>query len=74
MRIVVEGHTDNTGADMTNTILSDKRAAAIKREIIIRDIDAGRIETKGYGSSKPIADNKTAEGRTQNRRVTIKKL
>jgi sulfatase modifying factor 1 len=73
-RILIEGHTDNTGKDASNLKLSDKRAEAIKDEIVKRGIDAGRMETIGYGSSKPIADNKTADGRTQNRRVTIKKL
>jgi outer membrane protein OmpA-like peptidoglycan-associated protein len=74
LRIMIEGHTDNTGKDEMNMTLSDKRAASIKAEIIKGGIDAGRMETVGYGASKPIADNKTAAGRTQNRRVTIKKL
>ena len=73
-RIMIEGHTDNTGSDEKNMVLSDKRAASIKAEIVKRGIDAGRMETKGFGESKPIADNATAAGRTQNRRVTIKKL
>ena len=74
VRIMIEGHTDNTGKDASNLTLSDKRAQSIKAEIIKRGVDAGRLETKGFGASKPIADNKTAAGRTQNRRVTIKKL
>jgi outer membrane protein OmpA-like peptidoglycan-associated protein len=74
MRVAIEGHTDNTGSDELNLKLSDKRAESIKAEIVKRGIDTGRMETKGYGSSKPVADNKTAAGRTQNRRVTIKKL
>jgi outer membrane protein OmpA-like peptidoglycan-associated protein len=74
MRIMVEGHTDNTGSAELNMTLSDKRAQSIKAEIVKRGIDAGRLETIGFGASKPIADNKTAAGRTQNRRVTIKKL
>ena len=74
MRIVIEGHTDNTGSDEKNITLSEKRAEGIKTEIVKRGIDAGRMETKGFGASKPVADNKTAAGRTQNRRVTIKKL
>jgi formylglycine-generating enzyme len=74
VKIVIEGHTDNTGSDALNLSLSDKRAMSIKAEIVKRGIDPGRMETKGYGSSKPVADNKTADGRTQNRRVTIKKL
>jgi formylglycine-generating enzyme required for sulfatase activity len=74
VRIVIEGHTDNTGSESVNLTLSDKRAASIKAELITQGIDAGRMETVGYGATKPIADNKTAAGRTQNRRVTIKKL
>lgn len=74
MRVVIEGHTDNTGSDELNMTLSDKRAQSIKAEIVKRGIDTSRMETKGYGASKPVADNKTAAGRTQNRRVTIKKL
>ena len=74
MRVMIEGHTDNTGKDEMNLSLSDRRAQSIKAEIVKRGIDAGRMETHGFGSSKPVADNKTAAGRTQNRRVTIKKL
>jgi outer membrane protein OmpA-like peptidoglycan-associated protein len=74
MRILIEGHTDNTGSDEKNMTLSDKRAESIKAEIVKRGVDAARMETKGFGASKPVADNKTVEGRTQNRRVTIKKL
>jgi len=74
VKIVIEGHTDNTGNDASNLPLSDKRAMSIKAEIVNRGIDPSRMETKGYGASKPVADNKTAAGRTQNRRVTIKKL
>lgn len=74
IRIVVEGHTDNTGSVEKNQILSENRAKAIKAELVKRGIGETRLETKGYGSSKPIGDNKTKEGRTQNRRVTITKL
>lgn len=74
MNILIEGHTDNTGSDDLNLKLSDARAISIKSEIVKRGIDASRMQTKGFGASKPIAENKTAAGRTQNRRVTIKKL
>jgi outer membrane protein OmpA-like peptidoglycan-associated protein len=74
IRVEIEGHTDNTGTVSGNQALSEKRAESIRAEIIKRGIDPGRLEAKGYGSSKPVADNKTAAGRTQNRRVTIKKL
>lgn len=73
-RIVVEGHTDNTGSAEKNQTLSEKRAESIKAELIKRGIAANRLETKGYGASKPIGDNNTKAGRTQNRRVTITKL
>ena len=74
VRVMIEGHTDNTGKAELNLALSEKRAQSIRDEIVKRGIDSGRMETKGFGPSKPIADNKTAAGRTQNRRVTIKKL
>ncbi|MEI6885920.1 MAG: OmpA family protein, partial [Bacteroidota bacterium] len=74
VRLMIEGHTDNTGSEAKNLTLSEQRAASIKAEMVKRGIDSSRIETKGYGSSMPIADNKTAAGRTQNRRVTVKKL
>jgi outer membrane protein OmpA-like peptidoglycan-associated protein len=73
-RIVVEGHTDNTGKADKNQVLSENRAKSIKAELVKLGIDETRLETKGYGSSKPIGDNKTKAGRTQNRRVTITKL
>jgi outer membrane protein OmpA-like peptidoglycan-associated protein len=73
-RIVVEGHTDITGSAEKNQVLSENRAKSIKAELVKRGIDETRLETKGYGSSKPIGDNKTKAGRTQNRRVTITKL
>jgi OmpA-OmpF porin, OOP family len=65
----VEGHTDNTGPAAFNTWLSDERAKAVKAYLIKKGIDAGRLEAKGYGPAKPIADNKTKEGREKNRRV-----
>jgi formylglycine-generating enzyme required for sulfatase activity len=74
VRVMIEGHTDNTGGDKLNQALSENRAKAIKAEIVKLGIAADRMETIGYGASKPVADNKTAAGRTQNRRVTIKKL
>lgn len=74
LRIMIEGHTDDQGSDANNQKLSENRANAIKTEMAKRGIGAERMETIGYGETKPIADNKTADGRTQNRRVTIKKL
>lgn len=67
---VIEGHTDNVGNDQANLALSQRRANAV-RDYIVKNfkIDTQRLSAKGYGESKPIADNATAEGRTQNRRI-----
>ncbi len=68
----VEGHTDNTGPDRINRILSQRRADSVRQYLITRfDIDPSRLTAKGYGSSKPVADNGTAEGREKNRRVVV---
>jgi len=67
---VIEGHTDNVGSDKSNLALSQRRANAV-RDYIVKNfkIDRKRLAAKGYGESKPIADNATAEGREQNRRI-----
>lgn len=69
--LTVEGHTDNTGKDETNEVLSEKRAMAIKNYLVKKGIPEERINTVGYGSSRPVADNNTALGRAQNRRVEM---
>ncbi|MBO9728422.1 MAG: OmpA family protein [Chitinophaga sp.] len=63
------GHTDNTGSAATNMRLSKERAESIKAYLVSKGANASRIEAVGYGSSQPIASNKTAAGRQQNRRV-----
>lgn len=68
----VEGHTDDRGAASFNQQLSEKRAAAVRDELIANGVDANVIETVGYGESRPLADNGTRAGRAQNRRVDIK--
>jgi OOP family OmpA-OmpF porin len=52
--------------------LSDRRWESVKTYVVSKGIDGGRISGQGFGESKPIADNKTAEGRAKNRRVEIK--
>lgn len=68
--LVLEGHTDAVGTDQYNQGLSERRVAAVKAKLA-QDygIDPARISTVGYGESRPIADNATAEGRARNRRV-----
>ena len=67
---VIEGHTDNVGNAKANQLLSQRRANAV-RDYIVKNfkIDKKRLTAKGFGESKPIADNATAEGRAQNRRI-----
>jgi outer membrane protein OmpA-like peptidoglycan-associated protein len=71
-KVELEGHTDSVGTDQYNQNLSEKRAVSVKEYLTKRGVAASRITTKGFGESKPIADNKTAEGRAKNRRVEIK--
>lgn len=70
--IVIEGHTDNMGSEEYNLSLSKERAESVKDYITQNhDIDPQRLGTKGYGESRPVADNDTAAGRRKNRRVVI---
>ncbi len=68
----IDGHTDNTGKADKNLQLSKDRAQAVKDYFISKGISASRLTSEGYGQEKPIADNKTADGRTKNRRVELK--
>ena len=74
LRITVEGHTDNVGDPKSNQTLSEQRASAVVSAIVQQGIDAKRLTAVGYGSSKPVADNRTEEGRAKNRRVELVKL
>ena len=65
----IEAHTDSVGSDKSNEILSERRAASAVRALKEMNIDESRLEAVGYGEYRPIADNKTKEGRAQNRRV-----
>jgi len=69
--ILICGHTDNIGSDEYNLRLSERRAEAVYRYLARRGIKKERMSYKGYGESKPIASNKTEEGRARNRRVEI---
>jgi len=75
VKISIIGHTDSDGSDAANLTLSQKRAAAVKDALANEfGIDAARIETDGKGETKPVADNKTKEGKAANRRVEFVKL
>ncbi len=68
-RVRVEGHTDNRGEKVANQTLSEDRARAVKEYLVAQGIDTVRLESLGYGDTKPIAPNLTARGRELNRRV-----
>lgn len=70
-RVLVEGHTDSTGADEYNLKLSRLRAESVRSILIAGGVSADRIESQGYGKTRPVASNATASGKAQNRRVEI---
>jgi outer membrane protein OmpA-like peptidoglycan-associated protein len=70
-KIVVEGHTDSQGKPAFNKELSLARAASVRDYLVSRGIAADRVSAQGLGSTRPIANNNTAEGRADNRRVEI---
>ncbi len=67
----IEGHTDNTGSAKINDKLSQDRADAVMKALIERGVNPENLSAKGYGSSKPVATNKTAKGKAENRRTEI---
>lgn len=69
--ISIEGHTDSKGAEEYNMDLSKSRAEAVKASLIGRGLTSSRLQTIGFGESKPVATNDTEAGRQQNRRVRI---
>ncbi|MBU1627577.1 OmpA family protein [bacterium] len=71
VKVIIEGHTDSKGSDEYNLNLSQKRADSIKKYLVSKGIAAENLSTKGYGESKPIADNETDEGRAKNRRIEL---
>ena len=71
-KAALSGHTDNVGTDAYNKKLSERRVNSVKAYVIKKGVEAGRVSGQGFGESKPIADNKTKEGRAKNRRVEIK--
>ena len=74
LRIRINGHTDNVGTDNDNLSLSANRAKSVYEYLIQKGIAASRLEYKGFGESKPVATNDTAEGRQENRRTEFELL
>jgi OOP family OmpA-OmpF porin len=73
-KVEVQGHTDSTGADKHNMDLSEKRAHSVRDYLISKGVAETQLTWKGYGETKPIADNKTKEGRAKNRRTELDKV
>ncbi|MEP7265147.1 MAG: OmpA family protein [Bacteroidota bacterium] len=71
VKIEIGGHTDNTGDKIKNQKLSENRAKAVLDYLISKGINAARLTSKGYGDTKPVADNKTEAGRASNRRTAF---
>jgi outer membrane protein OmpA-like peptidoglycan-associated protein len=71
MTLDVDGHTDNVGNDDKNMVLSQNRADAVKKYLVSKGVAAERITATGHGETMPVADNKTAVGRQQNRRSEL---
>ena len=69
MKVVVEGHTDSVGSNMTNLSLSQRRAEAVRQYLIRLGVDGERLRATGFGEEKPIDSNRTRRGRERNRRV-----
>lgn len=69
--IVVTGHTDSRGSEAYNQQLSERRAAAVRDYMVNNGVDASLLTAVGRGENEPVADNNTADGRQQNRRVDI---
>lgn len=69
--IIIEGHTDARGSESHNIDLSQRRAESVRQFLISKGYDADKIQARGIGKARPVADNKSAEGRANNRRVEI---
>ncbi len=74
LKFEISGHTDTDGDAVANLTLSQRRADAVKAQLVILGISADRLTTKGYGITKPISENTTFEGKADNRRVEFTKL
>lgn len=71
VRVEIAGHTDSQGTSRNNFELSQRRAEAVKARLVTQGVEESRLTAVGYGEDRPIADNDTAAGRLQNRRVEL---
>jgi len=71
LKIAVEGHTDSVGGDDYNMKLSENRAGAVRDFLVAQGVPAGSVTAQGFGKTMPVADNASAAGRQQNRRVEL---
>jgi outer membrane protein OmpA-like peptidoglycan-associated protein len=71
VKVRIDGHTDAQGSDAYNQALSDRRAASVRAALAAMGVEGSRIEAIGHGETQPLADNRTAAGRQQNRRVEV---
>ena len=69
--VSLEGHSDSVGRDEANLALSEKRALSVRNELLLRGIPADRLNTVGYGETRPLAPNDSDTGRKLNRRVEL---
>lgn len=74
IRVEIQGHCSEPGTEAHNMDLSQRRAAAVKAYLVSKGIGASRLEARGFGESRPVADNTTEEGRQRNRRVELHKI
>jgi OOP family OmpA-OmpF porin len=73
LRLSIEGHTDNVGTPASNKLLSEQRAKAVLDAVVATGVPSSRLSAIGWGQDRPIADNRSQEGRAKNRRVEIVK-
>lgn len=73
-KVKIIGHTDSSGDAQKNTVLSQARAVAVQDYLVAKNIAADRLSTEGKGSSQPVANNATADGRKKNRRIGFEVL
>ena len=73
-KLQIEGHTDSVGGKEGNMKLSQSRAEGFRGWLVSHGIESARLTSKGFGETKPVADNATDDGRAKNRRVDLRKL